>query len=401
MNSLLESFLATPEVAEALSDKAVIEAMLRFEAALTRAQASAGLIPPSAAQSIIGTCKVELFDCPKLVRESARCRCIATPFVASLRETVALFNPDAARFVHFACSNQDLLDTALSLVTRDVLKHIETDLAATLESLWILAERHATVAMLDRSLLSGAAITSFGLLCSQWAGPVTRSQQRLAAVTARSTTLKLGSDLVATADMQGREALVMALMATELQLQEPIFAGSTVHDDTVALACELGLLVGNLGHIAAGISHLTQFEIGELTQTNLQSELAPGAKVPPPIPMSVLCMTALSQVQMVPQQVAVLLATLSQEHASVPGHWQIQLAQWPALLTASQSISSAVAQLLTGLQADTQRMHSNLEAVRASLTAKEIKARYSNNLLKQASHLTFTQIKALRDPPVA
>jgi 3-carboxy-cis,cis-muconate cycloisomerase len=201
--------------------------------------------------------------------------------------------------------------------------------------------------------------------------------------------------------MQDREALVVALVAAELQLQEPVFAGNTAHDETVALACELGLLAGNLGHIAAGISSLTQFEIGELTQTDPQSELAPGTKVGSPVPTTVLCMTALSHAQRVPQQVAVLLASLSQEHTSVPGHWQTQLAQWPALLTASQSISSAVAQLVTGLQADTQRMHSNLEAVRANLTVKEIKARFSNDLIKQASSLTFTQIKALRDPRVA
>jgi 3-carboxy-cis,cis-muconate cycloisomerase len=70
MNSLFERLLSTSEVMEALSDRHFVEAMLRFEAALARAQASASLIPQAAAQSIVGTCKVELFDVQKLVREA-------------------------------------------------------------------------------------------------------------------------------------------------------------------------------------------------------------------------------------------------------------------------------------------------------------------------------------------
>ncbi len=66
--------------------------MLRFEASLARAQASAGLIPEAAAQSIVGTCKVELFGVAKIVRESGRAGSIAIPLVKRLKETVGLFS---------------------------------------------------------------------------------------------------------------------------------------------------------------------------------------------------------------------------------------------------------------------------------------------------------------------
>lgn len=398
MSSLFESFLSTPEVSEALGDRAVIGAMLRYEAALARAQASAGLLPQAAAVSIIGTCKVELFDVPKLVRESARTRCLVAPLVASLRETVALFNPEAASFVHYGCSDQELVDTALALVMRDVLMRMEADLGKTIEMLLTLAAEHASDAMLARSPLQAATVTSFGLTCSQWAAPLVRSQQRLQAATARALSLRLGSSVTTLADLQGQSPLVMTLMATELQLKAPVFAGNTAHDETVALACELGLLVGSLGRIAFEIGHMTQFETGELTQVNTTLAAVPGAKPLPPVATNLLCMVAQVAAQRVPQQVAVLLATLSQEHGEVPGHWQTQLAQWPALLSASQSITNAVVQLVAGLHAEPQRMRSNLEAVRSSLSAKEVKARFSPELLHQATELTRGQIKALRQP---
>ncbi|EKD99238.1 MAG: hypothetical protein ACD_23C00064G0002 [uncultured bacterium] len=398
MSSLFESFVSTPEVSEALGDRAVIESMLRFEAALVRAQASAGLLPQDAAQSIIGTCKVELFDVPKLVRESRRTLCLVTPLVASLRETVALFNPGAAAWVHFGCSDQELLDTALALVMRDVLKRIETDLGKTIETLLALAVRHESVAMLARSPLQAATITSFGLTCSQWAVPLVRSQQQLQSATDQALRLHLGHAVTTLADMQGKGLQVMSLMATELQLKVPHFAGDGAHDQTVALACALGLLVGNLGRIAFEIAQMAQFEFGELTQGNVAPAEVPGAKPVPPVASNLLCMVAQVAAQRVPHQVSALLSTLSSQHGNAVGNWQTQLVQWPALLSASQSISHAVAQLVAGLRAEPQRMRANLEAVRASLSAKEAKVQFSPELLHQATELTRSQVKALRDP---
>ena len=72
MSNVFEGFLSTPEVMDAFGDRQFVAAMLRFEAALANAQAASGLIPEAAAQSIVDTCKVDLFDAPKIVRESTR-----------------------------------------------------------------------------------------------------------------------------------------------------------------------------------------------------------------------------------------------------------------------------------------------------------------------------------------
>ena len=40
---VFESFLSTPEVTEVLSDRSFVAAMLRYQAALSRAQANAGM----------------------------------------------------------------------------------------------------------------------------------------------------------------------------------------------------------------------------------------------------------------------------------------------------------------------------------------------------------------------
>jgi 3-carboxy-cis,cis-muconate cycloisomerase len=397
MNRLFDSFLVGPEVTDCLSDYAVVDAMLRFEAALARAQASAGVIPPGAAQSIISTCKVALFDVPKLAFESTRLRCPATPLLTSLRETVALFNKQAAPYVHFGCDAQDLVNSALALVTRPVLKLIEADLAHCTQALLALAKANADVAMLDRGPGPEGVATSFGLKCTQWAAPLVRVQLRLPDASAKALTLQTCQAMAADTAMQGKGADVLALVAAELQLGTTALAGGTPCDDWVALACELGLMVGSLGKLATGLAYLTEFEVGELTALATPMAGVPGAWLAvSPVSPAMLCQVAQSAALRVPHQVAVLMATLSQDDAYAHGLWQTQLAQWPGLLAACQGMVHTVLQLLSALQVDPKRMRLNLDAKRSSMPDAGSLDPITPQWLQQATRLTQSHIKALQ-----
>jgi 3-carboxy-cis,cis-muconate cycloisomerase len=50
VGSIFEGFLSTSEVLQAFGKRSFVDAMLRFEASLARAQAAVGLIPESAAR---------------------------------------------------------------------------------------------------------------------------------------------------------------------------------------------------------------------------------------------------------------------------------------------------------------------------------------------------------------
>jgi 3-carboxy-cis,cis-muconate cycloisomerase len=55
--SIFDSFLTTPEMIAVFDDAAIVQAMFRFEAALARAQAEEGLIPPAAASAIAASAR--------------------------------------------------------------------------------------------------------------------------------------------------------------------------------------------------------------------------------------------------------------------------------------------------------------------------------------------------------
>jgi len=372
MSSIFEGFLSTSEVLEAFSERNFLQAMLDFEASLARAQAGVGLIPEAAAQSIVGTCKVELFDVAKIVRESGKAGDIATPLVRNLKDTVGLFNKEAAAFVHLGATSQDVIDTALALVTRKALVLIEADVHKAVLALQVLGQRHAADPVLARTLMQPASVTSFGLKCAGWAAPLVRSLQRLQTSAGHALCVQLGGAVGTLAHMgkggQDRGPQVVARMAAELKLRAPAAAWHTQRDEWVALGCELGLLVGSLGKAARDISLMGQHEVGEVAEP-----VAPGGGGSPALPHErhpVACMVALAAAQRAPQRVAALLAAMPQEHERALGHWQAELAEWPGLLISAHGSARAMAQALPGLQVNTQRMRANLDAVRAGLAAE-------------------------------
>ena len=392
--SIFEGFLSTPEILEAFGERHFLAAMLRFEAALARAQASAGLIPEVAAQTIIRSCKVELFDVDKIVRDSGRAGSIAIPLVNSLKEAVGLFNPQAVPFVHFGSTSQDVIDTALVLVTRDALKLVQADLQIAIDALLLLAERHAADPVLARTLLQPASVTSFGLKCVGWAAPLVRSRQRLQAAAAHALSLQLGGAVGTLSQMQALGPQVIAHMADDLQLNAPLATWHTQRDEWVALGCELGLMVGSLGKIAKDISLMGQYEVNEVAEP---SEAGRGGSSAMPHKRNpVACMVALAAAQRAPQRVAALLATMPQEHERALGNWQAELAEWPGLLMSAHGSVRAMAQALPGLQVDTARMLANLQALRAELPAAAADEWFSPALARHAAELTRTQLRALQ-----
>jgi 3-carboxy-cis,cis-muconate cycloisomerase len=395
MAGIFESFLSTPQALEAFGGRSFVGAMLRFEAALARAQAGCGLIPKAAASSIASCCVVERFDVQAIAHDSARAGSVAIPFVKALKELVGKTDPQAAAFVHFGSTSQDVIDTANALVTRAVLDLVEADLDAAIQALLVLAERHAGAAMLARTLAQPASVTSFGWKCAQWAAPLVRCRRRLRGTAAQALAVQLGGAVGTQAQMGGEGPEVARLVAKELGLAAPPAAWHTQRDAWVALACELGLMVGSLGKIAKDLSLLGQWEVGEVSEPSEPGR--GGSSAMPHKRNPVAAMVALAAAQRVPQHVAALLAAMPQEHERALGGWQAELAEWPLLWSAAHGSVRALAQALPGLQVDTDRMLVNLERLRAELPAQAALEWFDPALADHAAGLARAQVAALRE----
>ena len=393
MSNVFEGFLSTPEVMDAFGDRQFVAAMLRFEAALANAQAASGLIPEAAAQSIVDTCKVDLFDAPKIVRESTRSGSLAIPLVKTLKETVGLFNPDAVPYVHFGSVSQDVIDTAMALITRDVLELVEADLRVSIEAVLQLAEKHLETPMLARTLMQPASVTSFGLKCANWAAPLVRSLTRLKNVKQGALKVQLGGGIGTLARMGDKGPQITAHMAQSLGLGQPCAPWHTQRDEWIALGCELGLMAGSLGKIAKDLSLLGQFEVAEVWERH-----EPGRGASSDMPHKhnpVASMVALAAAQRVPQRVAALLAAMPQEHERALGAWQAELAEWSQLLMSAQACSSAMAQALPHLVVDSARMQTHIEAAARSVDKDSARTWFDPALAQGAGQMARSYMAQL------
>ena len=392
--SIFEGFLSTSETLGAFSDRAFVDAMLRFEAALARAQAAEGLIPESAAHSIVGSCKVELFDVAKIVRESGRAGSVAIPLVKALREAVGLFNAEAAPFVHFGSTSQDVIDSAMSLVTREAVALIETDLAKAAEALLQLAVQHAATPMLARTLMQPASVTSFGFKCAGWAAPLVRGRLRLREAARHALQLQLGGAVGTLAQMGSQAGAVRARMAKELGLADPGATWHTQRDEWVALGCELGLLTGSLGKIAVDVSLLGQYEVAEVAEPSEPGR--GGSSAMPHKRNPVASMVAIAAAHRAPQRVAALLGAMPQQHERALGAWQAELGEWPQLLMSAHGSVRAMAAALPGLQVDAARMRANIDRLRAELPRDAADEWFDPALALRAGEIALAEVKALR-----
>ena len=387
--SIFDSFLTTTEIIDVFDDAAVIQAMLKFENALARAQAAEGIIPESAAQAIAQHCDAQRYDIPAIVVASRHAGSMAIPLVKELTKAVAASSPEAAIHVHWGSTSQDVIDTAMVLVTRDALTQIDATLTHLTNRLFELAEQHLDTPVLARTLMQPAQVISLGFKFTGWAAPLVRARQQLRTQARRSLQLQLGGAVGTLAVMGGKGPAVVKRVAAELNLTEPQSNWHTQRDEWVRLGLEVAVLAGSLGKIAKDLSLMAQGEIAELSEPSGQGR--GGSSAMPHKRNPVSSMIALAAAGRTPQRAAALLANMPQEHERGLGNWQAELAEWPALFLSTQGALAALREAMDGLQIDSGRMLRNIDSLQGLVFAETVTIYLAGAIGRpQAHHLMET-----------
>lgn len=379
---LFERFLTSGEACAALDDRAFVQAMLDFEAALARAQAAVGDIPEEAAPAIASACEAGRYDPVALAAQGAQAGSLAIPLVQALtREVRRGSHAAAAAWVHFGATSQDVLDTAQVLVARPVLALVDRDLGALADALLALAQAWRACPVLGRTLMQPAQVTSVDAKAVAWLAPLVRARARLRDSGGRALQLQLGG-AVGTRAALGPHALQVARdVAVRLGLPEPGLPWHAQRDTWVELGCALGLAVGSLGKLARDLSLGGQAELGEWR------EGGPGGSSTMPHKRNpVGSMVALAASIRAPQRVAALLQAMPQAQERGLGDWQAELAEFPALLASAHGAAHALRGALDGLALDPARMRQNIEAQHGLVHAEALSMRLARDLGKARAH---------------
>src|SRR5712672_4595142 len=151
LSPLLAPMLSSAAMRAVCDDQETLQNMLDFEAALARAEAATGVIPASAAAPITRTCKAESFDLAALADAATRSGNLAIPLIKALTAKVAKTDADAARYVHWGATSQDVIDTGTMLGLRAGIDMLLADTGRAIAGFARLARQHRNTAMVGRT----------------------------------------------------------------------------------------------------------------------------------------------------------------------------------------------------------------------------------------------------------
>ena len=382
---LIASLATTPALAALFSDESVLQAMLEFETALARAESRTGVIPKQAADAITAAARSSNFDISALADAAFRAATPAISLVKMLTDQVRKTDADAARFVHWGATSQDVADSAMSLLLKRAEPVLIADLLRLEKALAALSEGHKDSVMLGRTLLQPAPPVTFGLKAAGWGASVCRGRRSLQKAFRVAAVLQFGGASGTLASLGDRGIPVAQALSAELGFGDsPPTPWHTQRDQLATLICACGVLTGSLGKMARDISLLMQNEVGEAAEPG--GEGRGGSSTMPNKRNPAASSLTLAAAHRLAGLVASFLSAMLQEHERGVGGSQ---AEWPIIAAAVQSTGVAIAsmaEVAEGLSVDAQKMRLNLENTNGAIFAERAMMLLAAKLGRDVAH---------------
>ncbi len=382
--SLLTPLFRWEAVEELFSDRARLQGMLDFEAALARAEARAGVIPAAAAPAIAAKCRAELFDIGAIARATALAGNPAIPLVKQLTSLVGKDDKEAMRFVHWGATSQDAIDTGFVLQLRAALREMESELERFSGTLAQLAGKHRATSMVGRTWLQQALPLTFGLKAAGWLDAVDRHRLRLGDVRRRALVLQFGGAVGTLAALGGKGMEVAKALGEELHLVVPRLPWHVHRDRIGEVAATLGLCTGTMGKIARDISLLMQTEVAEVSEP--AGEGRGGSSTLPHKRNPVAAAVVLAAAVRVPGLVSSVLTAMVQDQERGVGGWHAEWEIMPELIGLAAGALHKLSQAVAELEIDAARMRENMELTRGLIFAEAVQMALGVEMGRMAAH---------------
>ncbi|WP_441242691.1 3-carboxy-cis,cis-muconate cycloisomerase [Tardiphaga sp. 768_D3_N2_1] len=384
LSPLLAPLLSSPAMRAVCDDTAHLQHMLDFEAALARAEAATGVIPARAVAAIEAACKADQFDMAALADAATRSGNLAIPLVKTLTAKVAKADAEAARYVHWGATSQDVIDSATMLGLRAAIDALLADLDRAVAGFAALAVKHRNTAVVARTWLQHALPMPFGLKLAEYASALHRSRLRLKRLRAEGLALQFGGAAGTLAALGDKGLVIAEQLAKELQLPLPDAPWHTHRDRIAEVASVLAILSGSCGKIARDVSLMMQTDVGEAFEPS--GEGRGGSSTMPHKRNPVASASALGAATIAPNLAATIFAAQIQDHERSAGPWHAEWPTLPTLLLVTSGALAAVVDIAEGLEVDAVRMRANLDTTHGLIMAEAVTFALAEKLGKSDAH---------------
>ncbi|MAT99846.1 MAG: 3-carboxy-cis,cis-muconate cycloisomerase [Anaerolineaceae bacterium] len=383
-SQLFSTLFNHAEVAEQFSDAHFVQYMVDVETALAVVQGQLGIIPEGAAAQIVAGTAVFTPNSDHLRAGMEKAGVPVSELVHQLRAHVG---ENAADYVHWGATTQDIVDTARILQIRAVLALLEAALEDVIGNLAQLADQHRHTLMAGRTHSQQAMPITFGLKVANWLAPLLRHRQRLSEMKPRLLVVQFGGAAGTLAALGENGTAVQTALAQELNLNVPPTPWHTQRDNLAELAGWLSLVSGSLAKMAQDIILLAQSEVAEVRETADSSR--GGSSTMPQKHNPIISELIIAAARTNASLLSAMHQALIQEHERGTHGWQMEWLTLPQMMGFTAAALQKARFLSQNLVVDEARMRQNVAAANGLMLAEAITFALAPN------HMSRTEAKQL------
>ena len=352
-------------------DAKFVEAMFAVELAWVQVQAENGLCSAADLAAVVAVCDIARYDLNLLAAKTPDGANALIPLLGMMRALLASDGApaSASTALHRGATSQDIIDTALMLLTQHSMTAISRLLQNTAEALAHVAAEYRDTVCIARSLTQHALPTTFGYKAACWLSAIMSAAKNLDEVRSQLP-LQFGGAVGTLASLEQHLALHPELSATTDELTAQLASLLNLHNPAspwhsnrlpvIQAGSALGSAIAVLGTFGADVLTASRPEIGEITEPREAGKGGSSAMPQKQNPVhSVLLRSAALNA---PGHVATLFTAAGTAVDERPdGAWH---AEWPALrelLRLALGSSEHAATLSKGMNINTEALARNLK----------------------------------------
>jgi adenylosuccinate lyase len=347
----------TDELRSLFDEAPRVGSWLRILSALADAQAELGIVPRAAADAIAAEAKVEALDLGFVAAETRRTGHSTLGLIHGLQRVLP---EDAAEWVYFGATVQDLTDTWTALTMRAVGAIAYRDLRALEASALDLSRRYRDTPMAGRTHGQPGSPITFGLKAAGWADELRRHIDRLREGEPRWAVGQLAGATGNLAFYGDAGPELRRRFCAKLGLGDPAISWTTSRDRLAEFTHVLAMGSSTIGRIGSEVLELQRAEIAELREPAPREgvgSITMPHKRNPEVSEHLVTLSRL-----VRASAGVILEGMIQEHERDGRGWKAEWVAFPEVCLLTGTALALARPLLEGLEVDEAAMRRNLEA---------------------------------------
>jgi adenylosuccinate lyase len=334
------------------SEQGRFERWLEVELAATDVLAERGVVPREAAARLRERAQINV---TRIQEIEDRVKHDVIAFTLAIGETVA--DPEAARWLHYGLTSNDVVDTAQALQVREASRIIEHDLVRLSEVLERRAREFQHTPQIGRTHGIHAEPITFGLKLATWYDENRRNLERFGHA-ARAMAVGKISGAVGNASHLGAE--VEELICKRLGLDvAPITTQVVSRDRHAQYLSALAILAASLEKIGLEIRHLQRTEVREAEEPFAAGQR--GSSAMPHKRNPVACEQICGLARVVRSYSQAALEDVALWHERDISHSSVERVILPDATILADYMLVRMTDILSGLRVFPERMRQNLD----------------------------------------